>query len=305
MEPWFSFSARDFAYSFTSILLEGIPFLLIGTLVSGWIDRFLPPGAMTRFLPRNAYAGIAVSALLGLVFPMCECAVVPVIRRLIGKGFPVSNAVAYMLAAPVVNPIVAVATLAAFRGQGAVEMTMLRLGVGWMVAVIAGMAVHNLALHHVLRPSVLLTAVSPAGSPRTDTRGSERWRGALGVAANDFLDVSFFFILGAGAAAFLGTAVNQTLLLPFAMEPALAVGSMMALAVLLSLCSTSDAFVAATFVMFPAVAKLAFLVLGPMIDLKLLFLYSSVFTRRFVAGLAIGLYILVGLICLRLTVLGL
>jgi uncharacterized membrane protein YraQ (UPF0718 family) len=83
-----------------------------------------------------------------------------------------------------------------------------------------------------------------------------------------------------------------------------ATASMMALGFLLSLCSTSDAFIAATFVAFPAVSKLAFLVFGPMMDLKLLFLYSSVFRKRFVLGLALGLFVLVGLICVRLSVLG-
>lgn len=99
--------------------------------------------------------------------------------------------------------------------------------------------------------------------------------------------------------------MNQEVILPLATNTWLAVGSMMLLAAALSLCSTSDAFIAATFVAFPGVAKLAFLVFGPMMDLKLLFIYSSVFTKRFVAGLAIGLFVLIGLLCVRLAVLGL
>jgi len=306
METWFSFSAADFSYAYVSLILEGVPFLLLGTLISGLIDQFLPGRLIARLLPRNAYAGIAVGGLLGMVFPMCECGIVPVIRRLIGKGLPASNAIAYMLAAPLVNPVVALSTMAAFRGQNALEMTCLRLGVGWFVAVMAGMAVQNLALHQVLKSSVLAAAMihsTGLGAPMRSLR--EKLLGALRIATKDFLDVSVYFILGAGAAAVLSTAVNQTLFLPLALEPAFAVASMMSLAFLLSLCSTSDAFIAATFVTFPAVAKLAFLVLGPMLDLKLLFLYSSIFTMRFLSGLAIGLFVLTGLICLRLIVLGL
>ena len=128
MDGAFNFSLSDFSFAFLSILLEGLPFLLLGTMISGLIDQFLPARLMTRLLPRNPYAGALVSGLLGMIFPMCECGIVPVIRRLIAKGLPVSNAVAYMLAAPVVNPIVAVSTYAAFRGQGAAEFVALRLG---------------------------------------------------------------------------------------------------------------------------------------------------------------------------------
>src|SRR4051812_5496339 len=107
MGGYFNFSFPDFSFAFLSILLEGLPFLLIGTAISGLIDQFLPARLMTRLLPRNPYVGAMVSGLLGLIFPMCECGVVPVIRRLMAKGLPPSNAVAHMLAAPIVNPIVA------------------------------------------------------------------------------------------------------------------------------------------------------------------------------------------------------
>jgi uncharacterized membrane protein YraQ (UPF0718 family) len=116
----------------------------------------------------------------------------------------------------------------------------------------------------------------------------------------DFLDVTVYFVLGVAVASVFGTAINQEIFLPLALNELLAVPSMMTLAAILSLCSSSDAFIAATFVSFPAVAKLAFMVFGPMIDLKLLFVYNMVFTRRFVAGLAVGLFILIGLLSLRL-----
>ena len=121
----------------------------------------------------------------------------------------------------------------------------------------------------------------------------------------DFLDVMVYFVLGVAVASVFSTSLNQEVIQPLALNDWLATGSMMIFAVILSLCSTSDAFIAATFVSFPAVAKLAFLVFGPMMDLKLLFIYSSVFTKRFVFGLAIGLFVLVGLICVRLSILGL
>ena len=303
--PVFSFSLPDFSYAFLSVLLEGVPFILLGTLLSGLIDQFLPARLMTRVLPRNTFAAVCLGGVLGIFFPMCECGIVPVIRRLIAKGLPVSSAVAYMLAAPIVNPITALSTYAAFRGQGAAEFTALRLGLGFFVAVLAGLAVLNLPIGAVLKKTVL-EAVTLAG-PTGDGASSalplpRRLVGAMESGVRDFMDVMVYFILGAGVASAFGTAVNQELFLPLSLDDRLAIPAMMTLAGLLSLCSSSDAFIAATFVAFPAVAKLAFLVFGPMMDLKLAFIYSAVFTRRFVACLAIGLFVMIGLLCLRIAV---
>ncbi len=305
-QPWFSFSLPDFSYAFLSVLLEGVPFILLGTLLSGLIDQFLPARVMTRFLPRSPFAGVCVSALMGLVFPMCECGIVPVIRRLIAKGLPVSNAVAYMLAAPIVNPITALSTYAAFRGQGAAEITILRLGLGLFIAALAGIAVCNLSIGSVLKKEILESvALGSAGSAGGGAPLSRRLIAAMDAGVRDFLDVMVYFIVGAAAASVFGTAMDQSLFLPLALHDWLAVPSMMVLAGILALCSSSDAFVAATFVSFPAVAKLAFLVFGPMMDLKLVFIYAAVFRRRFVFGLAVGLFVLIGLICVRLSVIGL
>ncbi len=303
--PWFTFSFPDFSYAFLSVLLEGVPFILLGTLLSGLIDQFLPSRVMVRLLPRNAFLGVCMSGAMGIVFPMCECGVVPVIRRLMNKGLPVSNAVAYMLAAPIVNPIVALSTYAAFKGQNAVEFTVLRLGVGYVVAVLAALAVSNLAITAVLKKGVL-TLTNSEASGGTVASGGFRGRiaAALRVAVADFLDVMVYFIFGVAVASVFSTAVNQEVILPLALNDWLATASLMGFAAVLSLCSTSDAFIAATFIAFPGVAKLAFMIFGPMMDLKLLFIYSAVFKKRFVLGLAVGLFVLIGLICVRLSVIG-
>lgn len=302
--PWFTFSFPDFAYVFLSVLLEGVPFILLGTILSGIIDEFLPSRVMVRYLPKNVFLGVCVSGAMGMVFPMCECGIVPVIRRLMAKGLPVSNAIAYMLAAPIVNPIVALSTYAAFFGQHQVEMTVLRLGVGFLVAVLAAFAVHNLKVTSVLKEGVL----TGGGGEHDHSHGGpplRRCGNALRVAVKDFLDVMVYFILGVAVSCVFTTGVNRDVLEPVAANDWLAVPAFMGLAILLSLCSTSDAFVAASFKAFSSVAKLAFLVLGPMFDLKMLFIYSAVFKKRFVAGLGLGLFVLIGLICVRLKVLNL
>jgi uncharacterized membrane protein YraQ (UPF0718 family) len=297
MDGLFNFSLPDFSYAFLSILLEGLPFLLLGPILSGLIDQFLPARLMTRLLPRNPVAGAIVSASLGIIFPMCECGVVPVIRRLMTKGLPVSNAITYMLAAPIVNPIVALSTYAAFKGQDPLGMTIFRLGAGFLVAVIVGIVVHRISINHVLRTEVIADIAQPGGL--TASPGGKLW-GALNVCVTDFLAMSVYFVIGAMAAATFNTAVNQDFILPLAMNDTLATVSLMGLAAVLSVCSTTDAFIAATLGLFPIAAKLAFLVFGPMVDLKLVFIYAAVFRKRFILGLVVGLFILIAFICLRL-----
>ena len=300
MDHWFWFSLPDFAYSFLSVVLEGVPFILAGVLLSGLIDAFLPPRVLARLLPRHPAGGILLGGALGAVLPMCECGIVVVIRRLLQKGLPLSSAMAYMLAAPVVNPIVAVSTYAAFRGQGPLEMMLCRIALSFGVAVVVASLVHFLQRGWVLRPDL---AAVPAAEDHHDHRsGKEKAAAAVRAATGDFLDVTVFFVLGAAVATLFNTSVNQQVIMPLADDRALAVGSMMALAALLSLCSTSDAFVAATFTAFPSAAKLAFMSFGPVVDLKLIFIYGLVFRKRFIGFLVAALILLIFAACTLLPI---
>lgn len=356
---WFHFNLSDFAFSFLGVLFESIPFLLLGALASGLIEVFVPARLMTRLLPKNPVGAIALSGLLGAIFPMCECGVVPVIRRLMGKGLPTACAVTYLLAAPVVNPIVAVSTLAAFSGQRPWVVVGFRLVLSYAVAVLVGWLVNRLRPEEFLRPQVLETLPGRAGR-RTAFRfgalpafagvGTDAGRGtttaaalvtpftgeaqtdaatgepaslaeleaveeelrptfgrrlllALNRGAEDFLDVAVFVVVGAALASVFNTAIRQEAIQPLASNPWAATGALMLLAFFIAVCSTSDAFIAAALGRdFKLYAKLGFLVFGPMFDLKLLLLYSLVFRRRFVVLLGVGLFVLIGLICVRLSV---
>ena len=309
LTAWFQFSLPDFQYAFLSILLEGIPFLLGGALLSGLLEEFLPQSLMTRLLPKNPRMAVIASGLLGLIFPVCECGIVPVVRRLMRKGLPVSCGITYMLAAPVVNPLVILSTLAAFRGQGAIEMTVLRFSLGLSVAVLAGRIVTHLSPASILRPELLASNEGEHNHHHDDGEASrsllDRLQNAAGVATRDFLDVAVYFVIGAGAASLFSTAINQEIILPLASNPVLSIASLMGLASVLSVCSTTDAFIAATLTTFPMAAKLAFLVFGPMLDFKLLFLYSAAFSKRFILSLAVGLFLVIGVLCWRLSTLNL
>ncbi len=345
--PWFHFDPPSFALSFLSVLFESVPFLLLGALISGLIEVFVPARWMTSILPKQPLPAVLLSGLLGMIFPMCECGVVPVIRRLMKKGLPVSCAVTYLLAAPVVNPIVAVSTYAAFKGRSPGETTCYRLVLSYFVAVLVGFIVSRLKVEQFIHPRVLETLPGRAGRTRGFRVGAlagssggsvavapfslegtpggsggdpalaaldalehqlkpslaRRLLAACQRGANDFLDVAVFVVIGAALASVFNTAVNQQQIIePLAANPWTATLALMALAFVVAVCSTSDAFIAATFTAFPFSARLAFLVFGPVFDLKLIFLYSLVFRRRFVLALGIGLFVLIGLICVRLSV---
>ena len=322
-------SQQDFALAFLSILFEGAPFILLGTLISGFIDVYLPAGTMDRFLPKNRYRAVMMAGLLGAVFPVCECAVVPVIRRLVKKGLPVSCAITYMLAAPIVNPITALSTWKAFQGQGAEMMTCSRMLLGYLIAVAVGFVVLRLPLRAVLKEQLVLSIEKDqankashaheahdhdhAGCCGHDDHAHEhshahehghapengqRMVAAFRSAMKDFVDVGVYFSIGVCITALFNTGIapGAEWLDSLATNPTAAPAALMALAFVLSLCSTSDAFIAATLDKFSWGAKLAFLTFGPMMDVKLLFLYQSVLNKRFIVCLAISLFITIGTI---------
>ena len=227
--------------------------------------------------------------------------------------------------------VVALNTFAAFRAQNPWVMTSLRLVLGYAIAVGAGLIVRRFPLASVLQPGVIdalpeSTTASPsrqgvdsvdavelaggAAARRTGLRvsaspgTSEPVSGLVRViraTASDFLDVALFFVIGAAVAAVVNTAVDQGVIQPLAKNSLAAILIMMGLAGAMALCSSTDAFIAATFTAFPFTAKLAFLVFGPVFDVKLFFLYALVFRRKFILLLAVGLFLAVALVCLRLS----
>lgn len=295
----------DILMAFLSILFEGAPYILIGTLLSGFIDAFLPAKLLDRVLPRNKVLSTLIAGFLGLIFPVCECAVVPVIRRLVQKGLPVSCAMTYMLSAPIMNPIVAVSTLTAFKEfqkvdslatLGNATMTISRLSLGYVVAVLVGLFIIRFTAAQLLKPSIVAGIQGAGGDEGHAPAGdfNSKLVQAMRTAMRDFLDTAMYFAIGVAITSVFNTQVNQALLDQVAGNEWLAIPSLMGLAFILSLCSTSDAFIAAPMGVFSNAAKLAFLTFGPMMDVKLIFMYSAVFKRRVVVGLFIGLFVLVG-----------
>lgn len=287
---------------FASIVLEALPFMLLGSLVGGLVETFVSRERMLALLPRRRWLSVLVAAGLGVVFPVCECAVVPVVRRLARKGLPAPAAIAYLLGAPIANPLVAASTAVAYRYDWLLVGA--RVGVGYAIAVAIALAAGRL----LRRGPVFAPGIEEPGGhgPACGCAGEEHGheghahageepaRGLLGRvgealrhAADDFVGVGHFFVIGAFVAAVAQTFIDRTAFLKVAGHPAAAIVLMMALAVAINLCSEADAFVASSFRgLMPPSAQLAFLLIGPILDLKLLLMYQALFRRRVIAVLA-------------------
>jgi uncharacterized protein len=260
-----------FGVIFTSIVVEALPFILMGAAASAAIAVFVPARAFARLAALPTPVQVPAAALAGFAMPVCECGSVPVGRRLILRGVHPSAGIAFMLAAPILNPIVLASTWVAYGAAGrAAEMTAARAGLGLLVALSAGWLIGRRG-ENLVR--------SAADEPHAH---SQRSAGAFAEhLTSDFLFMGRFLVLGAAVAALLQTAVPQDWLSSVASHQVIGAVALMGMAIALSLCSEADAFVAVSFTAFPLGSQLAFLVLGPVVDAKLAVLYGATFRRRF------------------------
>ncbi len=275
----------QFSTRFLGIFIEAAPFLLLGTLASGLIESFITRDDIVRFVPKNRFLSTVMGALLGFAFPVCECGVVPVARRLFSKGLPLSVGVAFLLASPVMNPIVLLSTFTAF-GFGPILVG--RFVITLVVAVGVGLIFALSARpQDVLRaPTLAPTSGAPGETiplyirtPRKSLRTG--LQDALRSAADEFFEMGRYLIVGALLAAGMQTFVPQDVLLSLGRGPVISVVMMQLLAFVLSVCSTVDAFLALAFVgTFTPGSILAFLTFGPMVDIKSTLMFLGVFRRR-------------------------
>ncbi|HEY1380139.1 MAG TPA: permease, partial [Gemmataceae bacterium] len=281
---------KDFILFFTSILYEAMPFIILGAVIAGILEELVPQQLIARVIPKNRKLAIALSALLGLIFPMCECGIVPVMRRLLRKGLPLGCCAAYLLAGPIINPIVIISTAVAFQhgdattwrdGRGPI-MVVFRVVGGYIVAVITALIVERQFRKHgydlltpLARPDNTPLPRSKPDEPVPEATESESpaeaheeerehtherptaWKRLSNIsetALHDFVDITVFLILGALLAAGTRMVVTPRDIGQWSdNSPLLAILVMMALAIILCLCSEADAFVAASFTtMHPA-----------------------------------------------------
>jgi uncharacterized protein len=308
-------SVQDFVLTFTSILWEAFPFVVLGAIVAGILEEVVPQQFIAKIVPKNSVFAIALGCVLGLVFPMCECGIVPVMRRLLRKGLPLGTCVAYMLAGPIINFVVITSTAVAFGPHKfGVEqqysygpwMVGLRVGLGFVVALITGLIVDRMYQRHGNRlltplaapqPSSLPVLATPDVHPAENRAGEsrsifQRLANISETALHDFRDIMVFLSLGAALSALVKSVVTAQDVQNLGNSyPALMILAMMGMAIVLCLCSEADAFVAASFTTLPVAGKISFLVLGPMFDLKLLLMFTRVFRRKLITTIFFSVFI--------------
>ena len=278
---WLWDKLNVFATVFLGIFVEAVPYLLLGTFASGLVEVFVDRDGMSRWVSKRPGAAAISGAFMGMIFPVCECGVVPLTRRLFKKGLPLSAGISFLLAAPVLNPIVILSTASAF-GWG--QMLLWRFVVSLIIAVVVG-----LVFSVQSEPDeVLIPALSGGDHDHVHAGAGDsiggKIRKALLITVDEFFDMGRYLIVGSLLAAGLQTFIAQSMLLSVGSGPVLSVLVMLLLAVLLSICSTVDSFVALGFTgAFSFGSVLSFLVFGPMVDIKSTIMYLQVFKRRAVA----------------------
>lgn len=284
---------------FAGLLVEALPFILLGAIVSAAIETFMPQSVFARFSRAPKAVQVGGAAFGGMLFPVCECGSVPVARRLMLRGLAPTAAVTFMLAAPIVNPIVILSTVFAYQGREILFLMVAgRVLMGLGVAITGGLVAGNAAQHrailgepgghahahddhdHADGASCCGTAAGHTHAP-SGSGARARAAGFVEHMTFDFAFMARFMMIGALIAALIQTVVPQDAIDHVAGTAVLAILAMMLLAFALALCSESDAILISSFVQFSPAAQLAFLVFGPMVDTKLVTLYSGAFGARF------------------------
>ena len=287
---------------FQGLLLEAIPFLILGVAIAGLARWVVPQAAWIRRLPTNPLLAPITGALMGFALPACECGNVPVARRLLASGAPMGTAFGFLFAAPVLNPIVLASTWAAFpnspwllvaRPLGAFLLSILLSIVLVQLSetqLLDSALLSERRMAQPLRQLGLLERSSGLiGAPAADPtpRQPQRLDGftVLEQSSREFLDLLGLLLIGCMIAALVQTWVPRSWLLTVGSAPTASILALMLLAVVVSVCSSVDAFLALGFAaqVTPG-ALLAFLLLGPVVDLKMAGLYTTLMRPK-----AIGL----------------
>ncbi len=297
---------RAFSLILWSILLEAMPFVILGTIISSVIQLYVTQETILKVLPKNKFLRLIFASCIGLIFPVCECAIIPITRGLVKKGMPVGAAFAFMIATPIVNPVVLLSTYNAFPSMP--QMVLYRGLFGFIGAILIGALVEIFSKKDILKEQGHEGDVSCShgchhchdnhiisnqreGKTRF-TKAKETVKDILAHTNEEIKSVGAYLIFGAIIAAVIQMFVPKDLLVSIGTGRISSTFTMMSMAFVLSLCSEADAFIASTFMIrFASASVLTFLITGPMIDIKNTLMLLGSFKKRFVIKLILTILI--------------
>lgn len=273
---------------FLGIAFQALPFLLIGVLISSFIQVFISRETIERLFPKKVLTGILTAILAGFFLPVCDCASIPIFRSLVRKRVPLPAAVSFMVATPVINPVVILSTYYAFNGSLRIVMTRVVLGI--LSAVLIGLFFHfypsastEVAIGNSELALCSCGCYEQAGEVESFRGKFRLW---IAHAQIEFFNVGKYLMIGAFVTAMLQTMLSTSFSNRSSADFALSIVVMMLMAFLLSLCSSSDAVIAKSLAnRFPLASTMGFLVFGPMMDVKNIILLSGYFPKKFILKL--------------------
>lgn len=272
------YRAQDALTLSLSVLFEAMPFVVLGVTLSIVVQVWLPPGLIERMLPRNGFGRRAMLSLLGMFLPVCECGNVPLARGLMMRGLSPAEAMTFLMAAPIVNPIVIFTTHAAFGWDSGILIA--RLAGGFLIANLIGW-IYSRHPH----PEALLTKRFVSTCEMVASQPGTPMRRSIAQFIVELRAVMPALILGSALAGLVQVLIPRDMLLAIGSNPVLSIVAMMALAMVVAICSNVDAFFALSFAAtFSPGAIVAFLLVGPLVDIKMLALLRTTFTARTLAG---------------------
>ncbi|MCR8631231.1 permease [Paenibacillus radicis (ex Xue et al. 2023)] len=287
-----------------SIIIEAMPFILIGVFVSALLQVFVSELTIRRLIPRNPFLGIVTAGMLGIIFPICECGMVPAIRNLIKKGMPLYVASTFILVGPILNPIVFLSTLTAFRNQPVVAYS--RMGVAIVVALVVGLIIYRFVNPNQLKETLHKNPGQDGGSNSSEHSAhphshelhshssGNKLLEVMSHSISEFFQMGKYLVFGSILVGLLQIFISQNGLASMGNNVASSNLIMMGLGFILSLCSTADAFVAQSFqTTFSNSSLVGFMVFGPMLNLKSLLMMLAVFRTKFVVILFALVFVLV------------
>jgi uncharacterized membrane protein YraQ (UPF0718 family) len=286
---------KNFSAIFISIILEAMPFIFIGSLISSFIQLYVSEQTIARVLPKNKFLALLSASVIGIFFPICECAIIPIVRRLIKKGVPVGVATTFMLATPIINPVVLMSTYYAFNHR--ISILFIRSFAGIIAAISIGAVISILERNNsdLLREDIYDDSADlcGCGESHTATKNKSKVSSLFDNVISEFFDISKFLIFGAILSAVFQVLVSRDSINTLARNPYISVLAMIGLAFILSICSEADAFIGSTFVgQFTTGSIIAFLIFGPMLDIKNTLMLVGSFKRKYVITLIICIVVI-------------
>lgn len=292
---------KDIAILFLSIFFESLPFLLLGAFLSSLIEEFVSDEVISKIIPKNIILGSLFGIFLGFFLPACDCAVIPISRKMIQKKVPLNVAISFMLSSPIINPVVLLATYTAFY-QTNIKIFYYRFIFGIIISLIIGI-IMGVIFHHQSILKNDLSIEHQSEEEEDDFKELEKYTihfhsnhvsSIIKHTGEELLDVMKFLFIGSLLASAIQVIVPNDIILMFHSNKVLSIIILMLFAYFISLCSTSDSFVGRSLLTtFGENAVFAYLLLGPMIDIKNTIVLAGNYQKKFVLFLISLIFIII------------